>query len=140
MKTTNEPLEILLVDDNEDDRLLIREALQQDGVVNVVHEAESGDQALAFLADEPRPGLVLLDINMPGLNGFEVLERLKADPTTRHIPVVVMTTSKSEEDVARSYEGGACSYVVKPVTIEQMREVAKHFSLYWTLVSRTPKR
>ena len=83
---------------------------------------------------------MLLDINMPKMNGFEVLQMMKSDPLLRTIPVVMLTTSTRDEDVARSYDGGACSFVSKPVNLEKLKEVIKQFALYWTLVSVVPQR
>ena len=109
--------------------------------MQIVHD---GEEALAYLRREGRhrdaraPGLVLLDINMPKMNGFEVLRIMKSDPVLRTIPVVMLTTSTRDEDIARSYDGGACSFVSKPVSFEKLKEVIKQFTLYWTLVSVVP--
>lgn len=138
------PIEILLVEDNEDDVIMTLEAFQEAKLANVVRVVRDGEEALTYLRNETRaghrsgPGLVLLDINMPKMNGFEVLEEMKLDPKLHHIPVIMLTTSTREEDVAKSYASGACSYIPKPVTMEQFSEMAKQFSLYWALVSRIP--
>jgi CheY-like chemotaxis protein len=138
------PIEILLVEDNDDDIIMTLEAFQDAKLVNVVRVLRDGEEALAYLRREASlgsaasPGLVLLDINMPKKGGFEVLDEMKHDPSLQHIPVIMLTTSTREEDVAKSYASGACSYISKPVTMEQFSELAKQFSLYWALVSRIP--
>jgi len=139
-----QPLEILLVEDNEDDIVLEREALADAKLVNLMSVVRDGEEAMAFLRREGRyqdaqvPGLILLDINMPRKNGFEVLNELKADPALVHIPVVMLTTSDSEADIVKSYAKGACSYITKPMDFDKFREVAKQFALYWALVARIP--
>lgn len=140
------PVDILLVDDNDDDVVLFKEAFEEAHLINIVAVVHDGEQALAYLRrrngfeNAPRPGLVLLDINMPKKNGLEVLEEMKSDPDLRSLPVVMLTVSNREEDVVRSYSNGACSYIRKPVDISQLHEVAKGFSLYWALVSEIPGR
>jgi CheY-like chemotaxis protein len=140
----SEPLELLLVEDNDDDIVLIEEAFAEAKLMNVIFTVRDGEEALAYLRQEGqythmrRPGLVLLDINMPKKNGFEVLEAIKADPRLRTLPVIMLTTSDREEDVVRSYNDGASSYIRKPMTLEQFARVVKGFELYWTLVSRIP--
>jgi CheY-like chemotaxis protein len=141
-----ESVELLLVEDNEDDIVLIQEAFAESKLANVTNVVRHGQEALAYLRregeykDARRPALILLDINIPKKNGFEVLQELKRDPTLRPIPVVMMTASDREEDVVKSYSEGACSYVRKPVDFERLREVARHFDVYWTMVSRIPGR
>jgi len=137
-------IEILLVDDNDDDVVLLEESFQDSRFLNLLQVVHDGHEALAYLRREGKyksaktPGLVLLDINMPKMNGFEVLQVMKSDPLLRTIPVVMLTTSTRDEDVARSYDGGACSFVSKPVNLEKLKEVIKQFALYWTLVSAVP--
>jgi len=139
-----QPLEILLVEDNEDDILLEQEALAEAKLVNLMSVVRDGEEAMAFLRRQGRyqnaqiPGLILLDINMPKKNGFEVLKELKADPTLMHIPVVMLTTSDNEADIVKSYVKGACSYITKPMDFDKFREVVKQFALYWALVARVP--
>jgi CheY-like chemotaxis protein len=141
---TTTPIDILLADDNDDDIVLIQESFAEERLANVIYVVKDGEQALAYLrrqgpfAQARRPGLVLLDINMPKKNGLEVLQELKQDPALRSLPVVMLTTSRAEEDVVRSYAAGACSYLMKPVDFEKLREVAHQFTLYWSLVSRIP--
>lgn len=140
----SEPIELLLVEDNEDDIVLIEEAFAEAKLMNVISIVRDGDEALAYLRQEgqfthrQRPGLVLLDINMPKKNGFEVLQAIKADPLLQSLPVVMLTTSDREDDVVRSYMAGACSYIRKPLSLAQFVGVVKDFELYWTMVSRVP--
>src|SRR5262249_18288509 len=120
------------------------ESFRDSKFVNLLHVVHDGEEALAYLRREGKhrsariPGLVLLDINMPKMNGFEVLRAMKADPLLRTIPVVRLTTSTRAEDIARSYDSGACSFVSKPVNFEKLKEVIKQFTLYWSLVSVVP--
>jgi CheY-like chemotaxis protein len=140
----SEPVELLLVEDNEDDIVLIEEAFVGAKLMNVIFTVRDGEAALAYLRQEGpythrrRPGLVLLDINMPKKNGFEVLQAMKADPLLQSLPVVMLTTSDREDDIARSYTDGACSYIRKPMSLERFVQVVKDFELYWTMVSRVP--
>jgi CheY-like chemotaxis protein len=139
-----QPIEILLVDDNDDDVLLLEESLRDSKFVNLLQVVRDGEEALNYLrrqgpfANATLPGLVLLDINMPKVNGFEVLSAMKEDPVLRTIPVVMLTTSTRDEDIVRSYSGGACSFVSKPVSFEKLKEVIKQFALYWSLVAVVP--
>jgi CheY-like chemotaxis protein len=141
-----EPMEILLVEDNEDDILLEQEALADAKLVNLMYVVRDGDEAIAYLRrqgkyhDAKVPGLILLDINMPKKNGFEVLNEIKADPALMHIPVVMLTTSDSEADIVKSYAKGACSYITKPMDFDKFQEVVRQFALYWALVARIPAR
>ena len=141
---TTDPINILLAEDNEDDVLMIQEAFNEANLANIIDVVSDGEQALRYLRRQPPyetarlPGLVLLDINMPRKDGFEVLEEVKTDPRLRHLPVIMLTTSHREEDVVRSYSRGACSYVTKPIDFKQFQNVVKQFGLYWTLVARVP--
>ena len=138
------PLPVLVVDDSEDDILLLKEAFVDCPLVEFVGAVEDGESALRYLrgeapyADSPRPAIVLLDINMPRMNGFEVLAEMRADDALAGIPVVMLTTSKQESDILRAYSDGACSFISKPVNFDRMRQIAQRFSLYWTLVADTP--
>jgi len=140
----SQPIEILLVDDNDDDVLLLEESLRDSKFVNLLQIVRDGEEALKYLRREAPhesaqlPGLVLLDINMPKVNGFEVLCAMKADARLRTIPVVMLTTSTRDEDIVRSYSDGACSFVSKPVSFEKLKEVIKQFALYWSLVAVVP--
>lgn len=135
---------ILLVDDNEDDIELIREAFEEHLLLTVLWAAHDGEEALRFLGREGRfvtairPGLILMDINMPGKNGFEVLEVLKADPHLKHIPVVMLTSSDRDEDVVRSYQNGAAAHLRKPTDLDSLRQMARQFAEYWTAVAQIP--
>ncbi|ALC16762.1 chemotaxis protein CheY [Desulfuromonas soudanensis] len=131
---------ILMADDDADDRLMAREALEEAGLNNVLKFVEDGEELLDYLrqsgayADKysaPRPGLILLDLNMPRMDGREALREIKADPELRRIPVVVLTTSKAEEDILRTYDLGVNSFITKPVTFEGLVEVMKQLAHYW---------
>ncbi len=141
-----DPIEILLVEDNEDDIILIEEAFAGARMMNVINNVRDGEAALAYLRREGsyknavRPGLILLDINMPKKNGFEVLKAIKADSQLQALPVIMLTTSEREEDIVLSYAYGACSYVRKPVSLERFIDVVRKFELYWTLISLVPGR
>lgn len=141
---TSQPVEILLVEDNEDDVVIIQEAFIDSRLVNVITTVRDGEEALAYLRREGKyhvvslPTLVLLDINMPKKNGFEVMQAMKADPRLRALPVIMLTMSDRDEDVSRSYANGACSYIKKPVDLSQFHMVIKQFELYWTMISRIP--
>jgi len=139
-----QPVEILLVEDNEDDILLEQEAIAEAKLVNLMYVVRDGEEAMAYLRREGKyqnaqlPGLILLDINMPKKNGFEVLNEIKADPALMHIPIVMLTTSDSESDIVKSYAKGACSFITKPMDFDKFREVIRQFALYWALVARVP--
>lgn len=139
------PIEILIVDDSEDDVILLKEAFSDCPMVEFVGAVEDGEQALQFLRREGvfgnarRPGLVLMDINMPRKNGFEVLTEMRSDVLLSNVPVVMLTTSKQESDILRAYEGGACSFIAKPVSFDTMKSVARQFALYWTTVADVPQ-
>lgn len=139
-----QPMEILLVEDNEDDILLEQEAIADAKLVNLMHVVRDGEEAMAYLRRQGKyrnaqmPGLVLLDINMPKKNGFEVLNDMKADPDLMHIPVVMLTTSDNEADIVKSYAKGACSFITKPMDFDKFRDVIRQFALYWALVARVP--
>jgi two-component system response regulator len=138
-------VDILLVEDNADHVELIVKALRNNNVLNEVHVAISGEEAMDFLyqrgayVDAARPGLILLDIKLPGMDGIEFLRRIKADPKLKLIPVVVLTTSGSEKEIAESYNCGANSYIVKPVDFEHFAKVIKELKLYWMVVNSLPK-
>ncbi len=134
------PIVLLMAEDDADDRLLVKEALEESRVLNDLRFVEDGEELLEYLRRQgrysepgvaPRPGLVLLDLNMPRMDGREALRALKSDPELRRIPVVVMTTSKAEEDIFRSYDSGASSYITKPVTFERLVELMKTLGNYW---------
>lgn len=138
------PVEILLVEDNPGDARLTREAFKEAKVRNHIHVAADGVEALEFLrrkgahASAPRPDIILLDLNLPRKDGREVLAELKADPGLRRIPVVVLTTSKAEEDIARTYDLHANCYVTKPVGFDQFIDVVRTIEGFWLTVVKLP--
>ena len=139
--------DILLVEDNADDAELAIHALRREHLANHIFTARDGEEALDFLFcrgafasrsfDHP-PKLVLLDLKLPKVDGIEVLKQLKADPRTRVIPVVVLTSSKEERDLVSSYNLGANSYIQKPVDFEQFRQTVKTVGLYWMVINQRP--
>ncbi len=134
-------IEILLVDDSELDCRLTVEALKDAKVRNTMHVVHDGEAALEFLRKpgQRRPDLVLLDLNLPGLDGREVLQEIKTDPALKHIPVVILTTSRAEEDILRSYQSHANCYVTKPVDLEQFSKVVQSIETFWfTVVNLVP--
>jgi CheY-like chemotaxis protein len=140
------PIDILLVEDDPGDVLMTREAFEHHKIRNALHVASDGVEALRFLrregafADAPRPGLILLDLNLPRKDGREVLGEIKQDPALRTIPVVVLTTSESEEDILRSYDLHANAYVTKPVDFEKFVEVVRQIDDFWVTVVQLPHR
>ena len=137
---------ILLVEDNEADVVLVREALKDANVDNALHVAGDGQQAIDFLNHEPRinpsgvtPGLVLLDLHLPNLDGMEVLKHVKSDRRHRLIPVIMMSSSQEESDVIMAYKLQANCYIVKPVDFEQLINVIKTIENFWLSVVALPK-
>jgi len=137
---SDEFVEILLAEDNGEDAEMTLRALRRNNLANKVRWVKDGAQALEYLFDAGTrpPKLVLLDIKMPKVDGIEVLRRLKADPATQKIPVVVMTSSNEERDVVESYRLGVNSYIVKPVQFESFMETVAKIGLYWLLTNRAP--
>jgi len=142
------PVDILLVEDNPDHAELTIKALKQNNVSNEIYIVNDGQEALDFMyhhgkyADEknfPRPGLILLDIKLPKVDGIEVLKQLKDDPQFKSIPVIMLTTSDRDEEIAKSYAGGANSYVVKPMDFEEFMKKVRELKLYWTITNSLPK-
>jgi CheY-like chemotaxis protein len=137
-------VEILLVEDSEDDIVMIEEALENAKLLNILQVVRDGEEAMAYLRREGKyanavpPGLILLDINMPKKNGFEVLEEIKSDPELKQTPVVMLTTSDRETDIVKSYSAGANSYITKPVGFENLKKVVEQLGLYWAVVARIP--
>ncbi len=138
------PVEILLVEDNPGDVRLTSEALKEGKVRNRLYVAQDGVDALAFLrregeyADAVRPDLILLDLNMPRMDGREVLAQIKDDEELKRIPVVILTTSKAEEDVMRSYNLHANCYITKPVDLDQFLDVVKAIEGFWMTIVKLP--
>jgi CheY-like chemotaxis protein len=138
------PVEILLVEDNPGDVRLTREAFKEAKISNTLHVAYDGAEALDFLhrrnshANAPRPDIILLDLNLPKKDGREVLAELKADTKLRRIPIVVLTTSKAEEDIVRTYDLHANCYIIKPVDFGQFIAVVKSIEGFWLTVVKLP--
>ena len=138
------PIEILLVDDNPGDVRLILEALKDAKVLNTVHTAEDGEEAIQYLTGEglatgeSRPDLILLDLNLPRKSGQEVLTEIKAHPHLKTIPVVILTSSKAEEDIVKSYDLHANCFVTKPVNLDQFIGVVKSIEDFWLTVVKLP--
>jgi CheY-like chemotaxis protein len=144
-RNSNNYMEILLVEDNPGDVLLTKRALKSGKVLHNLHVANDGEAALAFLRDveygkAPRPDLVLLDLNLPKVNGREVLAKIKSNEALASIPVVVLTTSKADEDVMTAYELHANSFITKPVDWPQFMNVIQHIEEYWFTVVKLPLR
>jgi CheY-like chemotaxis protein len=136
-----------MADDSEDDRLMTRDALREGLVVNDIKEVEDGEELMDYLmhrghfaepGSSPRPGVILLDLNMPRKGGREALAEIKADPKLKRIPVVILTTSQDEEDIIRSYDLGVSSFITKPVTFEALVETMRTFGKYWIDIVTIP--
>jgi CheY-like chemotaxis protein len=141
---TEESVEILLVEDNPSDLELTLHALKRHRLANRIEIVRDGQEALDFLfAATPRPNgppkIILLDLKLPKVDGLDVLRAIKADPVTRAIPVIVLTSSREESDVVEAYKLGVNSYVVKPVDFEQFTEAVRMLGLYWLLLNERPK-
>jgi two-component system response regulator len=141
------PITILLADDDPDDRQLTKEAFEENHLANDLRFVEDGEELLDYLHQRgkysapgaaPTPGLILLDLNMPRKDGREALREIKSDPRLKNIRVIVMTTSKAEEDVIRSYDLSAASYITKPVTFERLVEVIRALGKYWLEIVELP--
>jgi len=141
------PSIILMADDDADDRLLAQDALAECHLVHDLHFVENGEELLDFLhhrgkysaqSKSPRPGLILLDLNMPRKDGREALKEIKSDPELRRIPVVILTTSDAEEDIIRSYDLGVNSFIKKPVTFNGMVEIMRALGKYWFQIVELP--
>ncbi len=147
MPRDRQPITILMADDDADDCLFAKEALEEARLANDLHFVEDGEELMDYLhrrgrfADlngSPRPGLILLDLNMPRKDGREALMEIKTDPALRQIPVVVLTTSKAEEDIYRTYDLGVNSFITKPVSFAAMVEVMKTLRKYWFEIVELP--
>ena len=138
------PLHILVVEDNDDDVVLIEAAFTESSLDASYDLVRDGEEAMHYLRGDDvtpshKPDLVLLDINMPRKNGFEVLHDIKEDPELRHIPVIMLTTSSRDSDVVQAYRGGAASYLVKPLRFDELKAMARKLADYWTAVARLPQ-
>ena len=147
MKGRRTSVTILMADDDEDDCMLAREALVESRLANDLHFVRDGEELMDYLyrrgryvepESSPRPGLILLDLNMPKKDWREALQEIKANVQLRHIPIVVLTTSKAEEDIYRSYDLGANSFITKPVTFAALVEVMKTIGKYWFEIVELP--
>jgi CheY-like chemotaxis protein len=144
---TTRPITILVADDDADDRMMIRDALAENRLANDLRFVEDGEELMDYLlqrgrfaaaATSPRPGLILLDLNMPRKDGREALREIKGNPELRGIPVVVLTTSKAEEDIYRTYDLGVNSFITKPVTFEALVEITRQLGQYWFEIVELP--
>lgn len=147
MEDSTKSITILLADDDADDRMLTRDALAESRLANDLRFVEDGEELLDYLRrrgkhaspqDSPRPGLILLDLNMPRKDGREALREIKSDPNLRSIPIVVLTTSKAEEDIYRTYDLGVNSFITKPVTFDGLVAVMKGLGRYWFEIVELP--
>jgi CheY-like chemotaxis protein len=147
MPNTKRPIVILIADDDAEDRMLIHEALDESRLKNQIQFVENGEELMDYLHnqgkyskrdDYPTPGLILLDLNMPKKDGREALKEIKADDNLRLIPIVVLTTSKAEEDILRTYDLGVSSFITKPVTFSALVDVMKTLSKYWFEIVELP--
>ncbi|HYY98006.1 MAG TPA: response regulator [Pyrinomonadaceae bacterium] len=147
MSDSARPITILIADDDADDRMMASEALEESRLANDLRFVEDGEELLDYLyhrgrfagdGESPRPGLILLDLNMPRKDGREALREIKSDPALRSIPVVVLTTSKAEEDIYRTYDLGVNSFITKPVQFESLVEVMKTLGKYWFEIVELP--
>jgi CheY-like chemotaxis protein len=142
----SESITILMADDDSDDRMMAADAMRESRLGNTFRCVEDGQELMDYLnrtgkyavEDAPRPGLILLDLNMPRKDGRQALEEIKRDPDLRRIPVVILTTSKTEEDVLRSYDLGANSFITKPVTFDRLVEIVRMLGNYWCKIVELP--
>jgi CheY-like chemotaxis protein len=145
-RDTADCITILMADDDADDRMLAADAMQESRLGNSFRCVEDGQELMDYLtrtgkyaeADAPRPGLILLDLNMPRKDGRQALQEIKSDPDLRRIPVVILTTSKTEEDVLRSYDLGANSFITKPVTFDRLVDIVRTLGTYWFTIVKLP--
>ena len=146
MSKHGKPITILMADDDDDDRRLTKEALLEGRLANDLRFVENGEDLMDYLRHQgkysdtavPRPGLILLDLNMPRKDGRTVLKEIKSDPELRQIPVVVLTTSQADEDIYKSYDLGVNSYIVKPVTFEALVDILQTLEKYWFEIVELP--
>jgi len=143
----NKSIIILIADDDEEDRMLVKDALSENKLANSIFYVEDGEELMDFLHNRgkysdkhkyPLPGLILLDLNMPKKDGREALKEIKSDPSLRMIPVVVLTTSKAEEDIIKTYDLGVSSFITKPVTFTSLVDIMKTLTKYWFEIVELP--
>ena len=140
-------INILMADDDPDDRMLTEKALRKNKLANNLSFVENGQELMDYLlhkgkynaSNAPKPGLILLDLNMPKKDGREALKEIKADPELKRIPIVVLTTSEADEDIVKSYDLGVSSFITKPVTFDSLLEVAQAIGNYWFGIVVLPK-
>jgi len=147
MSRIGTPITILYADDDAEDRMLVKDAWAENRLANELHFVEDGEELMDYLrrrgkysnlTDQPLPGMILLDLNMPRKDGREALQEIKADPHLRSIPVVILTTSKAEEDILRAYDLGVNSFILKPVTFQSLVDLTLTLSKYWFEVVELP--
>lgn len=143
-----EPITILMADDDQEDCMLAKDALEEARLANDLRFVEDGEELMDYLKrrgkyanpkDSPRPGIILLDLNMPRKDGREALEEIKADPELKTLPVVILTTSDADEDILRSYDLGANSYITKPVTFDGLIKIMLALKTYWFEIVELPE-
>lgn len=143
----NTPIVILVAEDDAEDQMLVKEAMEESRLSNHIHFVSDGEELLAYLRHEgpyadtrkyPHPGLILLDLNMPRKDGREAMKEIKTDPKLRVIPIVVLTTSKAEEDVLRTYDLGVNSFITKPVSFSSLVNVMRTLGKYWFEIVELP--
>lgn len=143
-QSNRNPIDILLVEDSDGDARLATEAMKESKISNVLHRVTDGEEAMQFLyregryADMPRPGLVILDLNLPKKDGREVLAEIKQDPDLKRIPVVILTTSKDEADILKTYNLHANCYVTKPIDLDQFIIMVKSIEDFWLTIVSLP--
>lgn len=144
---TAEPITILIADDDADDKMLMRDAFEESHLENELYFVSDGEELMEYLTHAgrysdpgkaPQPGLILLDLNMPRKDGREALKEIKANPELRQIPIVVLTTSRAEEDIFKTYDLGISSFISKPVTFESLIEVVQAIGRYWFQIVELP--
>lgn len=147
MNKHGNPITLLIADDDPEDRMLAKEALKEARLANDLYFVEDGEELMDYLyrrgkytdpINSPGPGLILLDLRMPKKDGREALKEIKADPELRRIPIVVLTTSKADEDIYRTYDLGASSFITKPVSFESLVDVMKTLAKYWFQIVELP--
>jgi CheY-like chemotaxis protein len=147
MEKKKQAIHILMADDDEDDRLMTEQAFKQNKLKNNLHFAKDGEELMQYLKLEgkytyenaPKPGLILLDLNMPKKDGRECLKEIKSDPKLKHIPVVILTTSRDEEDIFKSYNLGVNSFIVKPVSFKDLLDIVIKLNIYWFELVQLPE-
>jgi len=147
MSSNSSSIHILLAEDDPDDRLLTRRALEKSRLANTVDTVEDGEELMKYLRREgeyadadaaPRPGLILLDLNMPRMDGREALKKIKSDSDLRRIPVIVLTTSEAERDISQSYDLGVNAFVTKPVTFDDLASALQALGEFWFEIVKLP--